>query len=439
MGLLISQLGICTNIQASEQQSEAAQARQSETVQTLQEQIQQLKRNYVQEIRRLRALEAKLLVLKAMEQQKQVNKQEQKQTQTQAIKDNSDDRTVLNTHDQTKQKPSPDSIQDSNSPSVSIIELLTSLPDFGRKLTLEAGVAYSHYDRKRLSLNGFLALDAIFLGNISVNRVVGDKLTYTLGARYGFAPRWQAGVRVPFVQRRVVYQKGGAGGSASSVGEAQQDSTPELGDIGLSLSYQLLAEAPDHPELVVMGSVTVPTGRSPYGIKWRTRTVSVPGSNDTVDIVVPDRLATGNGLWSYGVTLSTLKTLDPAIVFAHAGYSAYQAEHFNDLSTDPNTQVPGKVRLGQTWQLGLGMAFALNNRTSFSLSFNDQIRTAAEIRYDGQSSWTKLVGSDANAATLNASLTHALSAKQTLLSTLSIGITPDAPDFTLEFKMPLTI
>jgi len=37
---------------------------------------------------------------------------------------------------------------------------------------------------------------------------------------------------------------------------------------------------------------------------------------------------------------------------------------------------------------------------------------------------------------LNLGITYALNQKTTLVSLLGIGLTPDAPDFTLAFKVP---
>ncbi len=47
-----------------------------------------------------------------------------------------------------------------------------------------------------------------------------------------------------------------------------------------------------------------------------------------------------------------------------------------------------------------------------------------------------MIGSDANAGTLNLGITYALNQNTTLVSLLGIGLTPDAPDFTLAFKVP---
>ena len=50
-----------------------------------------------------------------------------------------------------------------------------------------------------------------------------------------------------------------------------------------------------------------------------------------------------------------------------------------------------------------------------------------------------MFGSDANAATLNLGVTYAVSQHTMVVSLLGIGLTPDAPDFTLGFKIPYTL
>lgn len=417
----------------------SAEPDQTATVQQLRQQLETLKRNYIAEIRRMRALEARLMALeaKAATAQKTAAQAEAQQSASavpQAGKpaDKTPPTVAANNRPSARKKPvAPKTVRRS-------LQSVAKVASFEPQLTLEAGVAYSHYDRNELTLNGFLALDAIFLGNIAINKVTSDKLTYSLAARYGFAPRWQAGVTVPFIQRSVTYQKGGVGGAANVVGETSQSAGPELGDVSLNLSYQLNEPKNEDVLWSAQLEVTAPTGSEPYGISSHRRTVYAPGSNDSVDIEVPDKLATGNGLWGYGVTLSAIKTLDPTVLFANVGYSAFVPGHFNDIDSDPNTRTPGDVQLGDTWQFGVGAAFAFNRSTSLTLSFSDQLRSAARIRSDG-SGWTRLIGSDANAATLNASLTYALSAQQLLIGALSIGLTPDAPDFSFQLRMPFTM
>jgi hypothetical protein len=84
------------------------------------------------------------------------------------------------------------------------------------------------------------------------------------------------------------------------------------------------------------------------------------------------------------------------------------------------------------------VAFAFNDRASLSLSFSDRINAKAALQPRGQSS-TKVIGSDANAATLNLGVTYALDRHTTLVTLLGVGLTADAPDFTLTFKIPYTL
>lgn len=96
------------------------------------------------------------------------------------------------------------------------------------------------------------------------------------------------------------------------------------------------------------------------------------------------------------------------------------------------------MKLGGSYYFGAGVAFAFNERTSLSISFSDKLSARASTRYkNGQ--WLKVIGSDANAATLNLGITYALNQKTTLVSLLGIGLTPDAPDFTLAFKVPYSL
>jgi hypothetical protein len=302
---------------------------------------------------------------------------------------------------------------------------------FDRKFTLENSISYARYDRNQITLNGFLALDAIFLGNIAIEDVKSDSLTYNLAARYGVSPRLTLNLDVPYLGRKTVYQKGGAGGSAAAIAE-QETTGSGLGDIGLSANFKLFEEAGARPDTVLTLGVTAPTGQSPYGIDWK---VLERGDDQYIRFAVPEKQPTGNGVWQANLGLSAVKTMDPAIVFANVGYIYSRPRDFDDINTDPETQNPGSVKLGNTYYFGAGVAFAFNERTSLSLSFSDRLSAKASLRYKG-SPWSKVIGSDANAATFNMGVTHALSQHTTLVSMLGIGLTPDAPDFSLSFKIP---
>jgi len=305
---------------------------------------------------------------------------------------------------------------------------------FNRRLTIENGLTYSRYDRKELTLNGFLALDAIFLGNISIDRVASDSLTYDFVTRYGVSPRLTLNLDVPYLARRTVYQKGGAGGSAAAIGEESTHGTG-IGDVNFAANYKLFGETGRRPDTLLTLGVTAPTGRAPYGIDWTT----VSHADDPyLQFAVPRRQPTGNGVWQGSLGLTAVKTIDPAIVFANLGYIHSFERGFGDIDTDPQTRTPGRVKLGDAYYFGAGVAFAFNERASLSLSFSDRINGKASLQPTGQRS-TKVIGSDANAATLNLGVTYALDRHTTLVTQLGVGLTADAPDFTLTFKIPYTL
>lgn len=305
---------------------------------------------------------------------------------------------------------------------------------FNRRLTLENGISYNRYDRKQVTLNGFLALDAIFLGNIAIENVESDTLNYNFAARWGVSPRLSLNLDVPYIARKTVYQKGGAGGAAAAIAQEQTDGAG-LGDLSASANFKLLGERGPWPETVLNLGVTAPTGREPYGIPWK---VLERDEDNFIRFAVPEEQPTGNGLWQATVGLSAVKTTDPAILFGNVGYVHSFAGDFADLDNNPLTTNPGRVQLGRTYYFGAGVAFAFNERTSLSISFSDRLNARARTRYDG-GEWIKLIGSDANAATMSLGVTHAMSPSATFVGVLGIGLTPDAPDFNLTVKVPYAL
>ncbi|WP_037083429.1 transporter [Pseudoxanthomonas sp. J35] len=305
---------------------------------------------------------------------------------------------------------------------------------FDQRLTIENGLTYNRYDRKQLTLNGFLALDAIFLGSIAVENVESDTLNYNLAARWGVSPRLTLNLDVPYLARKTVYQKGGAGGAAAAI--AQEETTGSgLGDITASANFRLLPERGARPEMVLNFGVTAPTGQEPYGIPWR---VLERDDDDFIRFAVPEEQPTGNGAWQASVGMSMVKTSDPAILFGNIGYTYSFESSFDDIDNNPDTVNPGDVKLGDSFYYGAGVAFAFNERTSFSMSLSNRMSARARTRYEGQP-WTKVIGSDANAAMFNLGVTYALNPHATMVGLLGIGLTPDAPDFSLGFKIPYSL
>lgn len=299
---------------------------------------------------------------------------------------------------------------------------------FNQTFTLETGVSYSHSDRRQLTLNGFLALDAIFLGNIDLDRIKSDIVQLDVTGRYGVTDRLQFDFNAPFLYRSSTYESGGVGGSAGALSDHTVTNS-DVGDVSAGAYYRLFPETPTRPDIVFNVRVKAPTGKEPYGIKFRN-------VKNNTNLSAPDDLPTGNGLWSLSTGLTFVKTVDPAILFANIGYAHNFTRKFSDISGDPNTPpVSGEIDLGDTYQLGGGVAFALNDRMSLSTSYAHRFGLKSRIKPQGHD-WANIVGSEASAGSLNFGVTYAMSDKLSMVANVGVGVTPDAPDVTVGIKFP---
>lgn len=298
----------------------------------------------------------------------------------------------------------------------------------GGKFSFETGVTYTHYDTRALVLNGFLALDSIFLGSINLDRIKADNWTLDMTGRYNVAQRWQFDINVPVVYRESTYSSGGAGGAGPSTSDETVTRDPEIGDINVGVAYKFLDESETWPDAVATLRIKAPTGKDPYGIKLR----EVPGNDN---LSVPESLPTGNGVWSITPGISLVKTFDPAVLFGSLSYTYNMEDSFSDISPQANSKVPGDVKLGDSWQIGGGIAFALNEKMSMSFSVSDQFARKSKIKPDG-GDWQSISNSDYNAANFNIGMTFAATDNLTIVPNLAIGLTDDAPDFSFSLKFP---
>ncbi|NIF28211.1 hypothetical protein F3J44_17720 [Pantoea sp. Tr-811] len=322
------------------------------------------------------------------------------------------------------------SLKDDSEPAQSVSNLYDEASGFfgGGKFSVETGLTYTHYDTRALVLNGFLALDSIFLGNINIDRIKADNWTLDLTARYNLANRWQFDVNVPVIYRESTYSSGGAGGAGPNASDATVTRDPQIGDVNVGVAYKFIDESEHWPDAVATLRIKAPTGKDPYGIKLR----EVAGNNN---LSVPESLPTGNGVWSITPGISLVKTFDPAVLFGSLSYTYNMKDSFSDISPQADSKVPGDVKLGDSWQIGGGIAFALNEKMSMSFSVTDQFARKSKIKQDG-GDWQSITNSDYNAANFNVGLTFAASENLTIVPNLAIGLTEDSPDFSFSLKFP---
>lgn len=298
---------------------------------------------------------------------------------------------------------------------------------FGRSFGVELGMSYTHFSNARINLDGFLALDAIFLGSISIDQINADIFTFEPSIDLGLSDRLFVDASLPVLSRVSNYQSGGAGGSAAGLVERTVRGTG-IGDASLGISYRLRPESTTAPDVVLNTRVKFPTGRHPFGIEF----VEVEGSEGNLSI--PGRLSFGTGVYGASVGVSVLKTLDPMIVFGSLTYFHNFPGEFDDIDEIPGNQ-PGKVKLGDAYQLGGGLAFALNDKSSISMSYTQRLVERTRLTPDDQGARV-VVGSQANVALVNLGATFSLGENIALVANVGVGLTDDSPDMAVSVRIP---
>jgi hypothetical protein len=122
-------------------------------------------------------------------------------------------------------------------------------------------------------------------------------------------------------------------------------------------------------------------------------------------------------------------------VFGSATYFRNFKRKFDDIDEAEDKQ-PGTVKMGDAIQIGAGVAFALNERSSLSMSYSQRFVNRARIRPAGEDEQI-IVGSQANIGLVNLGGTFALTDRISIISTVGIGLTEDAPSMVAGIRVPV--
>ena len=302
---------------------------------------------------------------------------------------------------------------------------------------IETNLSYSHNESSQLILSGFSVLPLIILGSLESQRIKSDTITPTLKLRYGILKDLQGEFDLP-----VAYQTQSrvrlSNVNASLVSEGSD--TFGLGDIEAAVTYQPLYERGWIPDVTVSLRGHAPTGRSQFDI-YEDLVSKGPflDVEDFVSRLNAEGLPIGTGFWSVSGSVAASKAFDPVVMFGSLGYT----HNFGgDVTVISITGTPSEggivlhpqaikadVKYGDSFNFNLGAAVALTSQVSINFSFGDQISFPSER--NGQ----RLAGSSSNQGLFGAGMTLGLSPTVTLDFGGTIGLTPDASDFTLGLSM----
>ncbi len=294
-------------------------------------------------------------------------------------------------------------------------------------LTIYPQFQYSYSQNRNLVLNGFLAFNSIFLGDISLERTETDVFQWNPQFYYAFNRHFEIDVNAPYFFERTTYK---AQGVQFSTNNESTDTVNKwgFGDVSGGFYWQLLDQHNWIPNLIWNVQASAPTGTSPWGIK----NVTDPTNGN---LKFPNNLPTGKGVWGISSGFSIIRELDPVVLYASGNYFYEFTQGVSDVSTTYGQTQPGKVAPGNAISYTLGGTLALNERFSMMAQMQSIITNTTQVRPNGQS-WQALPDTSTNAALFQFGATYAASHNLFPYLLAGIGATQDAPSYQISFYVP---
>lgn len=293
------------------------------------------------------------------------------------------------------------------------------------KFMLEPSLQYAYSTNNRLALVGYTVIPALLIGVIDVREVKRTTWLGALTARYGLTNRLELEAKIPYVYRsddsvgRELLQGTATNTAFNATGEG-------LGDIELTARYQFNDGGADNPYYIGTMRVKTHTGTDPFENKISTSVGGFRGGIET-------ELATGSGFYGVQPGLTVLYPSDPAVFFGSISY-LYSFER-NDIKqkTDSGDIDVGSVQPGGILQFNFGMGLALNERSSFSIGYDQS--SVGKIEQNGKAVDDAVT---VELATLLLGFSYQLNDKRAINISVGAGLTADTPDITLTMRMPMS-
>ncbi|MFT7008533.1 MAG: hypothetical protein ACJAXJ_003074 [Colwellia sp.] len=278
-------------------------------------------------------------------------------------------------------------------------------------LIIEPRIGYSYTDTNRVFLDAYSFLPALVVGLIDLREIKRHTFVGSIGARYGMSERWEVDLKLSYIGRNDTQRSRpiSVGVSENSIFSA---SGSDMGDIELSTRYQLNSGHGGGAIYVFNLVATIPTGTSPFDVEY---VESTPGA------IFPTELPTGSGYHSVQPSLSAIYATDPGVLFGNLSYGS-------NLETDEGV---GKVDPGDSVGFSFGLGLSLNERTSMSLSYSHKHVLKSKIDD------VKIDGSELDIGQLIIGYSFNYSKQTNINLSLNIGVTDDAPDIRLNFRVPM--
>lgn len=288
-------------------------------------------------------------------------------------------------------------------------------------LVIEPSLQYSNSQVNRFTFQGVEILPTFLVGIIEVEDVDRDVWTAALDARLGLTDRLEFGLKIPYVYR--TERRSVSIPQVDNSTTSQRLEGDSVGDVEASLHYQLNSGSAGGAFYIGNLRYKSTTGRGPFEIDYN-------------ESAVETEAATGSGFEAVELSITGLVVSDPAVLYGNFGYVHNFARDVDrTIGAGDQALRIGHVEPGDMVRMSLGTSVSLNPRTSFSLGYkHDVVRpTITEINNVEFDSERLGVGS------LLLGLSHVVSPTVTASVNLEVGVTADAPDMAITFRMPWSL
>ena len=283
---------------------------------------------------------------------------------------------------------------------------------------IEPQIQFSHSSNNRFVFQGFELADVVLIGSIEASEADRNTLVPSVTARYGITNRLEADVKVPYVIREASVTN-----TIVTVDPATSrvtDTTGSgLGDVEFGLHYQINDGRDGWPFFIANLNVKTDTGSSPFEV-------------DRDSAGVEEELATGNGFWGVEPSLTVIYPTDPAVFFVSGGY---QWNIARDIDETIGGNRVGRVDPGDSIRGSIGMGFAINQNSSFSVGYKHDYITETTTEING----TDRDSDDLHAGSIFLGFSQRVSDNVKVHFTAEGGVTDNAPDVVLGLRVPVSL
>ena len=275
------------------------------------------------------------------------------------------------------------------------------------RLAANYDLNYSYVGNQAIDVGFTQSTGAIDLLRIETTRA--HTITNTLSVDYGLLDNLTLSGTLPFV-------------SKFTQSTAFSGTAYDVGDLVFGARFQPFVQSPTGPTYTLTGSLSLPTGRSPY------------------EQIIGQNTSTGSGYGSASVGVNASQVFDPVALFGSLSLTgAKSVNNLHQFNSADNSILTG-LRPGKGIGFGAGFTYALSYNVSTSVSFQENVTTPSHISVVDSSNAPQPTRATAMqvAAILNFGLGIRLNPKTTINLTAGIGLTVDSPDFSLGLNVPLT-